>query len=114
MIMKLPSAAGGQTKRLLTHPKMLTKLGPGEPAWSRATASRPALPEVSNVRPGLDGLNTRAAVTSGGPWDGNMEEDENVPDYDEYQRYGSYYLPFLKGIELRSIWGPRGRGWGKP
>lgn len=33
-----------------------------------------------------------------GPWD---VEDENVPDYDEYLDMGSYYLPFLKGIELR-------------
>lgn len=33
-----------------------------------------------------------------GPWD---MEDENVPDYDEYLDMGSYYLPFLKGIELR-------------
>ena len=32
-----------------------------------------------------------------GPWD---VEDENVPDYDEYLDMGSYYLPFLKGIEL--------------
>ncbi len=27
--------------------------------------------------------------------------DENVPDYDEYLDMGSYYLPFLQGIELR-------------
>lgn len=33
-----------------------------------------------------------------GPWD---VEDENVPDYDEYLDIGSYYLPFLRGIELR-------------
>lgn len=33
-----------------------------------------------------------------GPWD---VDDENVPDYDEYLDMGSYYLPFLKGIELR-------------
>lgn len=33
-----------------------------------------------------------------GPWD---VEDENVPDYDEYLDMGSYYLSFLKGIELR-------------
>ena len=33
-----------------------------------------------------------------GPWD---VEDENVPDYDEYLDMGSYYLPFLKGTELR-------------
>lgn len=33
-----------------------------------------------------------------GPWD---VKDENVPDYDEYLDMGSYYLPFLKGIELR-------------
>lgn len=33
-----------------------------------------------------------------GPWD---VEDENVPDYDEYLDMGSYYLPFLRGIELR-------------
>ena len=33
-----------------------------------------------------------------GPWD---VEDENVPDYDEHLDMGSYYLPFLKGIELR-------------
>lgn len=33
-----------------------------------------------------------------GPWD---VEDENVPDYDECLDMGSYYLPFLKGIELR-------------
>ena len=33
-----------------------------------------------------------------GPW---AVEDENVPDYDEYLDMGSYYLPFLKGIELR-------------
>lgn len=33
-----------------------------------------------------------------GPWD---VEDENVPDYDEYLDMGSYYLPFLKGVELR-------------
>ena len=33
-----------------------------------------------------------------GPWD---VEDENVPDYDESLDMGSYYLPFLKGIELR-------------
>ena len=33
-----------------------------------------------------------------GPW---YVEDENVPDYDEYLDMGSYYLPFLKGIELR-------------
>ncbi|HCA74409.1 MAG TPA: DUF3710 domain-containing protein, partial [Bifidobacterium sp.] len=33
-----------------------------------------------------------------GPWDVN---DENVPDYDEYLDMGSYYLPFLQGIELR-------------
>ena len=33
-----------------------------------------------------------------GPWDVN---DENVPDYDEYLDLGAYYLPFLKGIELR-------------
>ncbi|MFR5004574.1 MAG: DUF3710 domain-containing protein [Bifidobacterium dentium] len=33
-----------------------------------------------------------------GPWD---VEDENVPDYDEYLDMGSYYLPFLQGIELR-------------
>ena len=33
-----------------------------------------------------------------GPWD---VEDENVPDYDEYLDMGSYYLPFLNGIELR-------------
>ena len=33
-----------------------------------------------------------------GPWD---VEDENVLDYDEYLDMGSYYLPFLKGIELR-------------
>ena len=32
------------------------------------------------------------------PW---VVEDENVPDYDEYLDMGSYYLPFLKGIELR-------------
>ena len=35
---------------------------------------------------------------SKGPWDVN---DENVPDYDEYLDLGAYYLPFLKGIELR-------------
>ncbi len=33
-----------------------------------------------------------------GPWD---VDDENVPDYDEYLDMGSYYLPFLRGIELR-------------
>jgi len=33
-----------------------------------------------------------------GPWDVN---DENVPDYDECLDMGSYYLPFLQGIELR-------------
>lgn len=33
-----------------------------------------------------------------GPWDVN---DENVPDYDEYLDMGSYYLPFLLGIQLR-------------
>lgn len=33
-----------------------------------------------------------------GPWDVN---DENVPDYDDYLDLGSYYLPFLQGIELR-------------
>ncbi len=33
-----------------------------------------------------------------GPWDVN---DENVPDYDEDLDMGSYYLPFLQGIELR-------------
>lgn len=33
-----------------------------------------------------------------GPWDVN---DEDVPDYDDYLDLGSYYLPFLQGIELR-------------
>ncbi|RSX54206.1 hypothetical protein D2E25_0514 [Bifidobacterium goeldii] len=33
-----------------------------------------------------------------GPWDVN---DENAPDYDDYLDLGSYYLPFLQGIELR-------------
>ncbi|OZG63454.1 hypothetical protein BLEM_0157 [Bifidobacterium lemurum] len=33
-----------------------------------------------------------------GPWDVN---DEDVPDYDDYLDLGAYYLPFLKGIELR-------------
>lgn len=33
-----------------------------------------------------------------GPWDVN---DDNVPDYDEYLDMGSYYLPFLLGIQLR-------------
>ena len=33
-----------------------------------------------------------------GPWD---VADDNVPDYDEYLDMGAYYLPFLKGIELR-------------
>ena len=33
-----------------------------------------------------------------GPWDVN---DEDVPDYDEYLDLGSYYLPFLLGIQLR-------------
>ena len=33
-----------------------------------------------------------------GPWD---VDDENVPDYDSYLDLGSYYLPFLQGIELR-------------
>lgn len=33
-----------------------------------------------------------------GPWD---VDDDNVPDYDEYLDMGAYYLPFVKGIELR-------------
>ena len=33
-----------------------------------------------------------------GPWD---VDDEDVPDYDDYLDLGSYYLPFLQGIELR-------------
>ncbi|KFI45514.1 Protein of unknown function [Bifidobacterium bohemicum] len=33
-----------------------------------------------------------------GPWDIN---EEDGPDYDEYLDVGSYYLPFLQGIELR-------------
>lgn len=33
-----------------------------------------------------------------GPWD---VDDEAVPDYDEYLDLGSYYLPFLLGIQLR-------------
>ncbi|MDF7664098.1 DUF3710 domain-containing protein [Bifidobacterium sp. ESL0763] len=33
-----------------------------------------------------------------GPWD---IDEENGPDYDEYLDMGAYYLPFLKGIELR-------------
>lgn len=33
-----------------------------------------------------------------GPWDVN---DEAVPDYDEYLDLGSYYLPYLLGIQLR-------------
>lgn len=33
-----------------------------------------------------------------GPWDVN---DEHVPDYDDYLDVGAYYLPFLRGIELR-------------
>lgn len=33
-----------------------------------------------------------------GPWD---IDDENVPDYDDYLAMGSYYLPFMRGIELR-------------
>lgn len=49
-----------------------------------------ALPESSAEYEGRD--------DERGPWD---VEDENVPDYDEYLDMGSYYLPFLKGIELR-------------
>lgn len=33
-----------------------------------------------------------------GPWD---VDDEYVPDYDEYLDLGAYYIPFMKGIELR-------------
>ena len=33
-----------------------------------------------------------------GPWD---VDDEDVPDYDDYLDLGSYYLPFLQGIDLR-------------
>lgn len=33
-----------------------------------------------------------------GPWDVN---DDDAPDYDEYLDLGSYYLPFLLGIQLR-------------
>lgn len=33
-----------------------------------------------------------------GPWD---VRDEYVPDYDEYLDLGAYYIPFMKGIELR-------------
>ncbi|KFJ06705.1 hypothetical protein BTHE_0669 [Bifidobacterium thermophilum] len=33
-----------------------------------------------------------------GPWD---VDDEYVPDYDEYLDLGAYYIPFLRGIELR-------------
>ena len=33
-----------------------------------------------------------------GPWD---VDDENVPDYDEYLDMGSYYLPYLAGLQLR-------------
>lgn len=33
-----------------------------------------------------------------GPWDVN---DEYVPDYDDYLDLGAYYIPFMKGIELR-------------
>ena len=33
-----------------------------------------------------------------GPWDVN---DEDVPDYDDYLDLGAYYLPFLRGIQLR-------------
>ncbi|RBP98221.1 hypothetical protein CRD60_03550 [Bifidobacterium aemilianum] len=33
-----------------------------------------------------------------GPWD---IKDEDLPDYDEYLDMGAFYLPFLKGIELR-------------
>lgn len=33
-----------------------------------------------------------------GPWD---VDDEQVPDYDEYLDLGSYYLPFLLGVQLR-------------
>lgn len=33
-----------------------------------------------------------------GPWD---IDDENVPDYDDFLSMGSYYLPFMRGIELR-------------
>ena len=28
-------------------------------------------------------------------------DDENVPDYDEYLDMGSYYLPYLAGLQLR-------------
>ena len=33
-----------------------------------------------------------------GPWD---VDDEDVPDYDDYLDLGAYYLPFLRGIQLR-------------
>ncbi|WEV72907.1 DUF3710 domain-containing protein [Bifidobacterium sp. ESL0790] len=33
-----------------------------------------------------------------GPWD---IDEEDAPDYDEYLDMGSYYLPFMKEIELR-------------
>ncbi|EFA23820.1 DUF3710 domain-containing protein [Bifidobacterium gallicum] len=33
-----------------------------------------------------------------GPWD---IEDDHVPDYDSYLSFGSYYLPFMQGIQLR-------------
>lgn len=33
-----------------------------------------------------------------GPWD---VADEAVPDYDDYLDLGSYYLPYLQGLELR-------------
>ncbi|KAB5605833.1 DUF3710 domain-containing protein [Bifidobacterium jacchi] len=33
-----------------------------------------------------------------GPWD---TADDDVPDYDDYLDLGAYYLPFMRGIELR-------------
>ncbi|KAB7791380.1 DUF3710 domain-containing protein [Bifidobacterium leontopitheci] len=33
-----------------------------------------------------------------GPWD---VDDEDVPDYDDYLDMGSYYLPYLPGLQLR-------------
>lgn len=58
--------------------------------------------ETTNVEavtfPPAPSANYEGRGISYGPWDVN---DDDVPDYDEYLDLGSYYLPFLLGIQLR-------------
>ena len=68
-----------------------TEAEEGESAAETQPEQTPAFPPVPSAT-----YEERGEVY--GPWDVN---DEDVPDYDEYLDLGSYYLPFLLGIQLR-------------